>query len=111
MESPFSSSSINTSSASSRQLEGQVSDDRRGKIFEDARRRALLTRESIRESRQSMKALRQDSRRSIIEAREIRYGMQEQLLVFDDNNNNSPLSSEHYSSLSSEIAYDEEESL
>jgi hypothetical protein len=52
-----------------------------------------------------MKALRQEARRAIIEARDIRYGMQE-LLEFDSSSH-----SEHDSSLGSEILSDEEESL
>jgi hypothetical protein len=86
------------SSSSSRQLlEGHDSDDRLGSRVEDASRRVRLVIESIRESRQSIKALRQEARQSIIEVKEIRYGMEE-LVAFD----NSSLS-EHDSLLGSEI--------
>ncbi len=89
-------------------------DDRRwGSRVEDASRSVRLVIESIRESRKSIKALRQEARRSIIEVRKIRYGMMQELLfvvVFDNNSSRCSLS-EHDSSFGSEIVSDEEESL
>jgi hypothetical protein len=52
------------------------SSPRRASSFEDASITAREVKESIRQSRQSLQALREDTRRTINEAREIREGMQ-----------------------------------
>ncbi len=65
----------------------------------DALRMARQTKESIRQNRQSMRALRAETRLAIIEARAIRDDMREILLDrhYDSDDSDDCSSSEHFS--------------